>query len=115
MVVSGPVGFISRVKSRAFSSNLCNGELERVVDDPPERNDASLPSYVPTDAVLVWQCSECGQHLWQGSHWDVVTRNRGGSPRVYSWVTDTDVVVGPWVTESVLRTSDTVFCAVTPT
>jgi len=38
----------------------CNGELEEV-DDRPE--------HAPDDVERVWQCTECGQYYWHGSHW----------------------------------------------
>lgn len=46
---------------------VCNGLLERVA--PTDRT----PEYAPDPAdVDVWRCDDCGQHFWQGSHWDDV-------------------------------------------
>jgi len=46
---------------------VCNGPVERVGED--ERT----PEYAPDPtAVDVWRCVDCGQHFWQGSHWDDV-------------------------------------------
>ncbi|CQH49184.1 DUF82 family protein [Halobacterium hubeiense] len=42
----------------------CNGELREV-----EREAKVLPEYVPGDASPVWQCEDCGQYFWEGSHW----------------------------------------------
>lgn len=48
----------------------CNGSLTRV------RATTGTPGHVPDPAETdVWQCSDCGQHFWRGSHWDdVATR-----------------------------------------
>ena len=46
---------------------VCNGPVDRV--GPDERT----PDYAPDPAeVEVWRCVDCGQHFWQGSHWDDV-------------------------------------------
>ncbi len=43
----------------------CNGSLEpRPLDNPPE--------YVPDEVAALWQCEECGQCFWKGSHWQRV-------------------------------------------
>ena len=45
----------------------CNGIVERLVRGEPS------PAYAPsTGDTRVWQCRECGQHYWRGSHWDDV-------------------------------------------
>lgn len=42
----------------------CNGPVERVAPDAPR------PSYVPADGPdRHWQCLDCGQWFWKGSHW----------------------------------------------
>lgn len=47
----------------------CNGRLDAV-----ERGTTPRPDYVPDDRPL-WQCRECGQYFWKGSHWaDVEAR-----------------------------------------
>lgn len=44
----------------------CNGRLRRLTTGP-------TPEYAPTVTdEHVWQCVECGQHYWRGSHWDDV-------------------------------------------
>ncbi|WP_255190753.1 Mut7-C RNAse domain-containing protein [Natronobeatus ordinarius] len=45
----------------------CNGPLEAVDRTEP------TPGYAP-DPVdgPIWRCRDCGQHFWQGSHWDRV-------------------------------------------
>jgi uncharacterized protein with PIN domain len=46
---------------------VCNGPVERV------GHGERTPDYAPDPAeVDVWRCTECGQHFWQGSHWDDV-------------------------------------------
>lgn len=42
----------------------CNGLLERLQDGPGPENGPD-PETEP-----VWQCRECGQCYWRGSHWD---------------------------------------------
>lgn len=46
---------------------VCNSPLERV------QSDEATPAYAPDPAEEdVYRCPECGQHFWQGSHWDDV-------------------------------------------
>ena len=51
----------------------CNGPVER--DDTPI---AERPDYVPEDAHPVWQCRNCGQRFWKGSHWVRVAERLDG-------------------------------------
>jgi len=52
---------------------VCNATVDRVEDT--ERT----PDYAPDPAeVTVWRCSDCGQHFWQGSHWDDVAETLAG-------------------------------------
>ncbi|AGN02710.1 hypothetical protein L593_13855 [Salinarchaeum sp. Harcht-Bsk1] len=45
----------------------CNGRLGRI--DPSD----TTPSHVPDAAKMaVWQCRDCGQCFWKGSHWERV-------------------------------------------
>lgn len=45
--------------------SACNGGLTAV---SPE---TKTPAYAPSPyTVDVWQCRECGQHFWKGSHWE---------------------------------------------
>jgi len=46
--------------------SACNGRLVRVETGP---GPAAGPD---PEAEAVWQCRECGQYFWQGSHWDDV-------------------------------------------
>lgn len=50
----------------------CNGPLERV--DPAVRTPPYAPD--PSDEQI-WRCRDCGQHFWQGSHWDRVRETLG--------------------------------------
>lgn len=46
----------------------CNGPLERVSETPD-----STPEYAPDpDEEPLWQCRDCEQWFWTGSHWDRV-------------------------------------------
>lgn len=40
----------------------CNGLLESASPENP-------PEYVPDNVTTVWQCRDCGQWFWKGSHW----------------------------------------------
>ncbi|QHS17114.1 hypothetical protein GWK26_08145 [haloarchaeon 3A1-DGR] len=57
----------------------CNGRLERVSEPTTgesDRPESDRPEYVPSD-VVTWQCRNCGQWFWKGSHWrDVRERVR---------------------------------------
>lgn len=45
----------------------CNGPLDRL------STDSQTPEYAPDpDDDPVWQCGDCGQCFWKGSHWDRV-------------------------------------------
>lgn len=51
----------------------CNGRLDAVPADDP------TPPSVPDPAVeSIWQCRDCGQHFWQGSHWEDVRETLAG-------------------------------------
>jgi uncharacterized protein with PIN domain len=48
---------------------VCNGSLGTI---PP---DSRTPSYAPSpDETDLWQCGDCGQFFWKGSHWDNVAK-----------------------------------------
>jgi len=43
----------------------CNAPVEAVDRTEP------TPEYAPDPAETdIWRCRDCGQHFWQGSHWD---------------------------------------------
>ena len=44
----------------------CNGKLREVA------SGRERPEYVPDEASPVWQCRDCGQFFWTGSHWEDV-------------------------------------------
>ncbi|WP_135663346.1 Mut7-C RNAse domain-containing protein [Halorhabdus rudnickae] len=47
----------------------CNGHLEAT----PVAG--STPAYAPDpDEADIWQCEDCGQYFWKGSHWDDVAQ-----------------------------------------
>lgn len=47
--------------------STCNGTLDRVESTQPTPDHAPDPR-----TTAVWRCRSCGQHYWQGSHWDDV-------------------------------------------
>lgn len=69
-----PLDQLRELREAGFSVDLdetptrcgrCNGQLERLPAD------AERPDYAPDDGP-VWQCRDCGQCFWKGSHWDRV-------------------------------------------
>lgn len=54
--------------------STCNGKLE------PVKSGVEPPDWVPDPgAEPVWQCEDCGQYFWKGSHWkDVASRLEDG-------------------------------------
>ncbi|MEF8851431.1 MAG: Mut7-C RNAse domain-containing protein [Haloarculaceae archaeon] len=60
-------GFELALADEPVRCSACNGLLERVDRTEP------TPDYAPDPhEEAVWRCRECGQHFWQGSHWDDV-------------------------------------------
>jgi len=60
-------GFELALTDEPARCSACNGLLERVDRTEP------TPDYAPDPhEETVWRCRECGQHFWQGSHWDDV-------------------------------------------
>jgi uncharacterized protein with PIN domain len=61
------VGLDLSLPAEPTRCGVCNGPVERVGHDEP------TPAYAPDPAdTEVWRCLDCGQHFWQGSHWDDV-------------------------------------------
>ena len=60
-------GFRLELSDRPARCGQCNGVVERV------DVDESTPGYAPDSGdTPVWQCIDCGQCFWKGSHWDDV-------------------------------------------
>lgn len=60
-------GFDLRLPEEPSRCGQCNGRLQALPAT------ASTPERVPNPAEKrVWQCEDCGQHFWKGSHWDDV-------------------------------------------
>jgi len=60
-------GFALELDDEPARCGACNAPLQRVA--PEEQT----PDYAPEPEVgPVWRCRECGQHFWQGSHWEDV-------------------------------------------
>ncbi|MFB6110969.1 MAG: Mut7-C RNAse domain-containing protein [Halobacteriaceae archaeon] len=58
-------GFVLELDSPSRCGR-CNGVLDEV------SLDRQTPPYVPDGEMPRWQCTECGQFFWRGSHWDDV-------------------------------------------
>jgi len=57
-------GFRLTLSDRPIWCGQCNGVVERVDDEE------QTPGYAPNpDDTAVWQCVDCGQCFWKGSHW----------------------------------------------
>ena len=66
-------GYPLELADRPTQCGRCNGPVERV--DADDRT----PEYAPDPAEeAVWRCLDCGQHFWQGSHWDDVAERLAG-------------------------------------
>lgn len=50
---------------------LCNGVLEEVSKEAARDR---VPAGVFAKQETFWRCPSCGQHYWQGSHWDRMLR-----------------------------------------
>lgn len=58
-------GFELQLPDTPSYCSTCNGPLEGV---PP---DDQTPEYAPDPVSTdIWQCTDCGQFFWKGSHWD---------------------------------------------
>ena len=67
------VGFVLELDEPSRCSS-CNGEVE-LVDSAEARSLAQSgepPDGPDPRAEPVWQCRDCGQFYWKGSHWDDV-------------------------------------------
>lgn len=64
-------GFQIGLSETSAHCGSCNGSLERISDefDRPEHAPAEGP---------VWQCVDCGQLFWKGSHWETVRERLSG-------------------------------------
>jgi len=60
-------GFELTLSDEPRYCGTCNAPVE-----PVDRTEPT-PEYAPDPAeAAVWRCRDCGQHFWQGSHWDDV-------------------------------------------
>ncbi|SEO41958.1 hypothetical protein SAMN04487948_102337 [Halogranum amylolyticum] len=64
-------GFTLSLENGPKFCGRCNGRVDPVGDTGAVDADEPPPDYVPADTPL-WQCRECGQYFWRGSHWDDV-------------------------------------------
>ena len=58
-------GISIELPTRPERCSVCNGRLGPL--DPEQR-----PDHAPDDVAHVWQCRECDQYFWKGSHWERV-------------------------------------------
>jgi uncharacterized protein with PIN domain len=66
-------GFDLELSEPSRCSN-CNGELVEVVE-----GGSPTPEYAPDpNEMQIWQCPNCGQHFWKGSHWESVEETLAG-------------------------------------
>jgi uncharacterized protein with PIN domain len=60
-------GFELTLPETPTHCSTCNGIVEGVAPDE------ETPEYAPDPvSVEMWQCTECGQFFWKGSHWENV-------------------------------------------
>ena len=45
--------------------SVCNGRVDRI--NPDQR-----PDHAPDSVSDIWQCDDCDQFFWKGSHWERV-------------------------------------------
>jgi len=66
-------GFELTLASPPARCGQCNGRLDAV----PAEN-STPPSVPDPESESVWQCRDCGQHFWKGSHWEDVAETLAG-------------------------------------
>ena len=60
-------GFDLELSDSPERCGVCNGPLTAISPD------TQTPEYAPDPITEeTWQCEECGQYFWKGSHWDDV-------------------------------------------
>jgi len=65
-------GFELELSEEPVRCGTCNAPVE-----PVDRTEPT-PEYAPDPAeTAIWRCRDCGQHFWQGSHWDDVADTIG--------------------------------------
>lgn len=60
-------GFTIELPEEPERCSVCNGRVDRLGESDPR------PEHAPDGIDPIWQCRECGQHFWKGSHWERVT------------------------------------------
>ena len=65
-------GFTIELPTEPRRCSHCNGRVEGLTEDQ------SRPDYAPDGIDEIWQCQDCQQHFWKGSHWEQVTEIVGG-------------------------------------
>jgi len=59
--------------TRPDRCSVCNGRLDRI--DPDHR-----PAHAPDSVSRLWQCGQCDQYFWKGSHWERVQETIAAIP-----------------------------------
>lgn len=59
-------GFRLTLPEQPQRCSVCNGRVQAI-------DTSEHPEHAPDDEKEVWQCLDCRQHFWKGSHWDQVS------------------------------------------
>lgn len=60
-------GFTIELPEEPKRCSICNGRVGELGEGDPR------PEHAPDNVEPIWQCRDCGQHFWKGSHWERVT------------------------------------------
>lgn len=60
-------GIRIELPTRPERCSVCNGRLSQL-------DDAHHPDHAPNGIPHVWQCRDCDQCFWKGSHWERVQK-----------------------------------------
>jgi uncharacterized protein with PIN domain len=68
-------GFTVELPEQPERCSVCNGQVNALKESDPR------PEHAPDEIAPIWQCRDCGQHFWKGSHWERVTEIVGSAGR----------------------------------
>ncbi|MXR50573.1 hypothetical protein GRX03_02980 [Halovenus sp. WSH3] len=66
-------GFRIELPDQPERCSVCNGRVRALGEDE------SRPGHAPDGIEEIWQCRDCEQYFWKGSHWDRVTEVVGSA------------------------------------